>query len=99
MLQVAWQQASRLSGRGSTLKLPGPGVALKWQVWLPSPQGEKVIKKYDVSRTLYLKLRNLQVDRKGDTKELESRTAQGCLTRREKGEKQEEKGGREVKDL
>lgn len=53
---------------------------------------------YKVSRTLYLKLRNFQVDRKEDTKELESRTAQGCLTRREK-EKQEEKGGRGVKDL
>lgn len=38
------------------------------------------------------------MDRKEDTEELESRTAQGCLTRREK-EKQEEKGGREVKDL
>lgn len=38
------------------------------------------------------------MDRKEDTEELESRVAQGCLTRREK-EKQEEKGGREVKDL
>lgn len=48
---------------------------------------------------LNLKIGNLQVDRREDAKELEGRTAQGCLTRREKGEKPKEKGGREMKDL
>ena len=96
----AGSQASRLSGWGSVLKLPvQTGAALKRQVRLQSPEGEDARKKHDVSRMLNLKIGNLQVDRREAAKELEGRAAQGCLTRREKGEKPKEKAGREMKDL